>query len=142
MNYTLNKAAKLCGRSKSTLSNAIKNGRLSANKDEQGRYSINAAELHRVFPLPAQDQSQKPIQNTDKTIENRELSAKIEAQNHLIETLEATCQDLRQRLDEESSERRVLTRMLTERAHKPVERPSHGFGWFGSLLAKKPVSGA
>ena len=149
MNYTLNKAAKLCGRSKSTLSNAIKNGRLSADKDENGRYSINAAELNRVFPLPAPDQKPEPIQNAEKNIENSVLSAQVEAKDQIIRNLEQTCDDLRKRLDAEAEERRNLTRMLTdqrpqsetplESAQKPVEGPQYQIGWWDRFLGRKAL---
>ena len=47
MALTLNQAAKACGRSKSTLLDAIRSGRMSAPKDDRGRYAIDPAELHR-----------------------------------------------------------------------------------------------
>ena len=55
MKLTLNKAAQTCGRAKSTLIDAIKSGRLSAPKDDRGRYAIDPAELHRVFPFNITD---------------------------------------------------------------------------------------
>lgn len=57
MALTLNQAAKTCGRSKSTLLEAIRSGRMSAPKDDRGRYVIDPAELHRAFPFQAQDRS-------------------------------------------------------------------------------------
>jgi len=50
MSYTLGKAAKTVGKSKTTLHRAIKSGRISAIKSEDGSYSIDPSELHRVFP--------------------------------------------------------------------------------------------
>jgi hypothetical protein len=60
---TLNQAAKICSRSKSTLLDAIRGGRMSAPKDDRGRYVIDPAELHRVFPFQSQDQSPEPHPN-------------------------------------------------------------------------------
>ncbi len=57
MVLTLNKAAQTCGHSKSTLLDAIRSGRLTAPKDDRGRYAIDPAELHRVFPFTAPDRS-------------------------------------------------------------------------------------
>lgn len=57
MALTLNQAAKACGRSKSTLLDAIRTGRMSAPKDDRGRYAIDPAELHRVFPFQAPDRT-------------------------------------------------------------------------------------
>jgi len=54
---TLNQAAKTCGRSKSTLLDAIRSGRISAPKDDRGRYAIDPAELHRAFPFQAPDRT-------------------------------------------------------------------------------------
>ncbi len=50
MSYTLGDAAKAVGKSKTTLHRAIKSGRISAKKSEDGSYSIDPSELHRVFP--------------------------------------------------------------------------------------------
>ena len=57
MALTLNQAAKICSRSKSTLLDAIRSGRMSAPKDDRGRYVIDPAELHRAFPFQSQNQS-------------------------------------------------------------------------------------
>ncbi len=46
---TLGQAAKLCGVPKSTIARAVKSGRLSASRDDLGQYSIDPAELHRVY---------------------------------------------------------------------------------------------
>ena len=51
MFYTLGQAAKATGKTKTTIQVAIKNGRMSASKDDLGRYQIDPAELHRVYPL-------------------------------------------------------------------------------------------
>jgi hypothetical protein len=50
---TLGQAARLCGRGKTTLTRAIRSGRLSASRRDDGGYLINVAELERVFPLAA-----------------------------------------------------------------------------------------
>lgn len=47
---TLSQAVQLIGKSKSTLSRAIKSGRLSATRNADGTFSINPAELLRAFP--------------------------------------------------------------------------------------------
>ena len=48
---TLGMAAKECGMTKTAISNAIKAGRLSASRDDVGRYSIAPSELFRVYPI-------------------------------------------------------------------------------------------
>lgn len=97
MALTLNQAAKTCCRSKSTLLAAIRSGRMSAPKDDRGRYTIDPAELHRVFPFQASDQSadrfpepqpttlgNRPTAPADRGLERevellREMLAKAEA---------------------------------------------------------------
>lgn len=50
MAYTLGEAAKATGKSKATLSKAIKSGRISAIKGDTGAFQIDPSELHRVYP--------------------------------------------------------------------------------------------
>lgn len=52
---SLREAAQLCGRGKSTIQSAIKEGRLSAGRNEKGGYQIDPSELHRVFPFTMSD---------------------------------------------------------------------------------------
>lgn len=47
---TLSQAAKVTSKSKSTLNRAIKSGRLSAIRNEDGTFSIDPSELARAFP--------------------------------------------------------------------------------------------
>lgn len=51
MSYTLGEAAKATGKNKSTINRAIKAGRISAERQADGSYRIDPAELHRVFPV-------------------------------------------------------------------------------------------
>jgi len=54
MPYTLGQAALATGCNKSTIFRAITGGRISAQRDSNGAWQIEPAELHRVFPaLPA-----------------------------------------------------------------------------------------
>lgn len=48
---SLSQAAKLTGKSKSTINRAIKTGKLSAVRHEDGSYSIDLAELARAFDV-------------------------------------------------------------------------------------------
>ncbi len=51
MELSLGAAARLVGTSKSTLTRAVRSGRLSATRDDAGSYRINVAELTRVYPV-------------------------------------------------------------------------------------------
>ena len=52
---SLSQAAKLTGKSKSTINRAIKTGKISATRHEDGSYSINPAELSRAFKLEPEE---------------------------------------------------------------------------------------
>jgi hypothetical protein len=48
--YSLKQAADAVGRGKPAILKAIKSGRISAKKDDNGQWQIDPAELHRVYP--------------------------------------------------------------------------------------------
>ena len=50
MRYSLGQAAKTAGRSKTTIHRAIKSGKLSASRTEDGGWSIDPAELSPAYP--------------------------------------------------------------------------------------------
>ena len=132
MTMTLNEAAKSCRKAKGTVLKAIKEGRLSAPKDAQGRYEIDPSELHRVFPLTITDHSKKPVMTNTTGYENRieieRLRAELKAANTLSENMAETVADLRERLDREGEERRQLTAMLTDqRTGQGAKRGLFGF---------------
>jgi hypothetical protein len=94
---TLNQAAKACGRSKSTLLNAINNGRMSAPKDDRGRYAIDPAELHRAFafqvPNRSADRFPEPqpttLENHPTTSTDRGLEREVELLREMLAKAEA-----------------------------------------------------
>lgn len=125
---TLNQAAREAGRSKATLLEAIRGGRLSAPKDELGRYQIDPAELFRVYPptgrRPDAETATDPMPPTTETALLRQ---KVEFLERIIQGIESERNDLRRRLDAESEARensaaeiRRLTLMLT---HQPKPEP-------------------
>ena len=95
MGFTLGEAAKSTGKSKATISKAIKNGKLSASKNMHGAFDIDPAELNRVYPLKQvtveQNQFSTPLStpsNTEIMNENMELKIKLEAALQRIADLE------------------------------------------------------
>jgi hypothetical protein len=55
MSYTLGQAAKAAGMSKTSILRSINSGRISAGRDEFGRWAIEPCELHRVYPPLSDD---------------------------------------------------------------------------------------
>lgn len=137
-------AAKETGLSKSTITRAIKSGKLSATKDQDGVFKIDPAELFRVYPKPSENPPASSIRNDALRTEPQTQSApghdverltrEIEIRDQRLDALaqerrreredaQAQIDDLRQRLDAESQERRGLTRLLTDQQ----ERKPKGF---------------
>lgn len=124
MTYTLGQAAKATGKSKPTIQRAIKSGKMSAIKNEDGSYLIDPAELHRVFIAVTSDSNDT---GDMKQSEPPELQGQNDLLRELLRQVESERDDLRRRLDIEADERhksaeeiRRLTLMLT---HQPEEKP-------------------
>ena len=112
--YTLGQAAKATGKSKSTISLAISKGSISAEKDDSGRWRIDPAELHRVFPPARSPNIVKQVGGTDlRDAEHR--SELLESDNRglrdTIEVLKAQVEDLRTDRDawRDQAQRKRLT---------------------------------
>lgn len=96
--FTLGTAAKHCGKSKPTISKAIKDGKLSASKVD-GVYQIEPSELSRVFPsTPPTEPHTGPQDAASASIP---LALAEQRNSHL----EATVEDLKARLDDMKAER-------------------------------------
>lgn len=102
MEYSLSKAADITGKGKSTIHRAIKSGRLSATRKEDGSYTIDAAELSRVFPLerlePASRDNPEPHQEPRRDTEEV-LRVKVAMLEEQLSRERDTVEDLRKRLD-------------------------------------------
>ncbi len=131
---SLNEAAKLTGRAKSTISKALKSGKISyVSKDAStGAYEIDPAEALRAFPPKQETGKGYQIETPRNPTENSVLSAEIEALRKQIETAEAErnrereqlserIESLQQMLSDEKSERRQLTAILTDHREKPAQ---------------------
>jgi excisionase family DNA binding protein len=131
--YSIGEAAKAVGVSKSTLSRAIKNGRVSATKKDDGSFSIDPAELHRVYPPVSSATGAKPSndapRNTPETADRTEiLEVQLAALREQLRDRDETIADLRRRLDESESERREShNRVVALLTHQPQNQPSSGF---------------
>lgn len=107
MVYTLGEAAKATGKSKSTISKAIKNGRISALKGRNGAYSIDPSELHRVYPITIQEtgtleqgETPKPYEvNTYNENKIRELEIILKASQQRLEDRDEQLADLKEDRD-------------------------------------------
>ena len=140
MVYTLGQAAKAVGKGKTTILKAIKCGRISAKKEDNGQWAIDPSELYRVYqPVNENSSPTDEKERTDTPSELIELRVQVQALNEQNALLKDERDDLRQRLDTESEERRKLTLMLTNQSEKPPQKPSDSpltlWQWLG--LAKR-----
>ncbi|MGC2857807.1 helix-turn-helix domain-containing protein [Novispirillum sp. DQ9] len=135
---TLSQAAKLAGKSKSTLSRALSSGKLSAAKREGNQILINVAELERVYgPLPRQNVPPNvPEERSATPSESTEL-ALLKAR---MQELEQDRKDLREQLEQERAERTRLVTVIQDQAktmrlledHRP---PEERRSWWRRLIS-------
>ena len=123
MKHSLGTAAIATGKSKTTIHRAIKSGKLSAFKNDDGAFEIDPAELHRVFdPVThgvtgntTMEQSVTPDVTALLAQENDFLRLQLEREREFN-------RDLQLMLKTESEERRKLTALLTHQKDQ-VEQP-------------------
>ena len=123
MGLTLRQAADLCGASRSTIHRALKSGKLSGTRIEDGAWDIEPSELARVFPWDISEPVQRDNsgQGKEGTSEKEAvLAVKVEMLEHQLERERDTIADLRKRLDR--AEDRVLA--LTSQTLPPAPKPT------------------
>lgn len=133
----MGEAAKLARVSKSTLTRAVKAGRLSAERDQSGAYRVTVAELERVYPLhahqsaPATVAHHTPEREADGDADDAPRSGRDAATDAEVTVLRVQLDLLREQLDD-AREQRDAWQGQAERAQRalvdarPVRR-----GWFG-----------
>ncbi|TNC43796.1 hypothetical protein FHG66_20805 [Rubellimicrobium rubrum] len=150
MEYTLTEAAQATALSRPTIFRAIKTGKLSARREADKSYRIDASELARVFPTISVNKPDVTARHDEKRAEQAETAqpigpdtALLQLQVHLLEqqvvrerqiaeqvreladrereTFQETVADLRKRLDR--SEERVLA-LTVERVVSAPPAPS------------------
>lgn len=97
---SIGEAARLCGKSKSTISRAIASGKLSASR-QGNAYAIDPAELARVFPWNPATVAQ-PLQRNDAQPPSGPSTDALETETRLLREMldreRETVADLRERL--------------------------------------------
>jgi excisionase family DNA binding protein len=109
MPYTLQEASEATGLNRSTIFRAIRAGKLSATRNEQGTWQIEPAELHRVYPPLA-----APDVSTARTHHDA-LADKM------VQLLERQLEDMRQERDHW----RTAFEQERERAQRALPVPTH-----------------
>ena len=132
MMLTMGEAAKLAGISKATLSRAIKNGRVSATRNDKGGFDIDPAELFRAYPRNAatvaangsMKQDATAIATAPATGETLALKAEIEGLKAQLAMLREHADDIKTQRDGWQKQAENTQRLLADQ--RPVHRT-----WFG-----------
>lgn len=125
---SLNEASTRSGRAKSTISKALKSGKLSyVSKDPTtGAYEIDPAEVDRVFPRKQGTDESDRLETPRNPTENSILQIKLEALEQRFEDAEKTIEDLRSRLDKSESARERQDMILADMRKTPEQPPKRG----------------
>lgn len=101
--YTLGTAAKATGKAKATISKALKSGRISGQKGDDGVFRIDPAELHRVYPpISESEHKETPKDEPEDSkigILVRELETRLEAAQQRLTDKDGVIDDLREDRD-------------------------------------------
>lgn len=92
---SLSQAAKLTNKSKSTINRAIKTGKISATRHDDGSYSIDPAELSRVFNMGPEGSAKRHDAEPDGT----RLLERIEALEAMLSREREISADLKEDRD-------------------------------------------
>ncbi len=138
---SLREAAQQAGTSKSTILRAIQSGRLSATRTDDGGYSIDPAELCRVYPpRPEPDQCADhgagqgaPAPATDAATElrirNAQLEAGFNALKAILEAEKKHLEEIREDRDRWAAQAERLA-LPSPNAHGQPHQLRRGlFGW-------------
>ena len=96
---TLGEASKLTGKSKPTISKAIKDGRISAEQRPDKSYQIEVSELLRVYPALPETDADTSIQTKASSKSNN--SSVLEVEKKYLEEKVADLEDRLQEMKEE-----------------------------------------
>lgn len=148
MQYTAGQAAQATGKNIATITRAIKSGKISAQKDTAGAWRIDASELHRVFPLSAQDLRKTKMQSDASPLQEQsksqvaaleqELAALREraaAQSELLEERANQISDLKE--DRDRWRQQATNLVTTLHAPSSQQLNAERRHWW-SFLGKRP----
>jgi excisionase family DNA binding protein len=122
---TLGQAARQCGVSKGTISKAIKTGKLSATRREDGSWSIDNAELARYLDANGHRFRSETVE-ADRAETGAEISPAMAA---LVAELNRVIVDLRADRDAWREQAQRLTLPARKPDEKPAEKPMRWWRW-------------
>lgn len=151
MKYTLAQAATQVKRSKSSLWRDVKSGKISAIKENDGTFYIEASELFRVYPETSHEMKQSHSlkrNETDYEARFMELQSLFQIEQQRVSEREKQLadkdrhlEDLRQQVEDTQKDRdhwrQQATYLLEDKRNQ--EQPTRRKGLLASLFGKKEV---
>jgi excisionase family DNA binding protein len=136
---TLGQAAKLTGLGKTTITRAIKAGRLSATRREDGSYEIDPAELTRVYsvrPETPETIAQPGIlvhrATPNETPRDHDVTVRLAALETQVQGLKDLLEEVRQSREEwKDQATRLVHALPPPQSH---QRPAEGRSWWRRLV--------
>jgi hypothetical protein len=123
----VSEAAKLCGKDRKTLYRQIKEGKLSATKDETGATKIDIAELVRVYGALRNISDTQDSGNTVALPQPETIDLRVE-----LALLKAEVANLKERLGDKESHIEDMRNSMRLLGHSEPNQPKKSgfFSWF------------
>jgi hypothetical protein len=142
MGYTLGRAAKAVGMSKTSILRSIKAGRISAGRDELGQWAIEPCELHRVYPPLTDDNNtgngtrERAVTGGDTALVGANARAcllewRINDLRTMLDDMHGQRDDFREQRDAWQRQAEASQRALTDQGEKAATAQSW-WGWLRS----------
>jgi intein-encoded DNA endonuclease-like protein len=133
---TIGQAVKISGKSRSVIFRALKNGHISASKNEKGHHLIDKSELTRWSdansPEQVREQTKEQTRKSIEQPENNAIEAVVKAKDETISQQAERIAELKEQLEREQGRGdRLEARLLTDQ--RPEEKATRG--WFKRLLS-------
>lgn len=120
---TLGEAAKACGKSKATISKALKEGKISFVEKTKAGYKIDPAALFSVYPAVSKNVQNEHIETPINTNENSALQREVELLREMLDETRADRDSWKQQAQK-------ITALIEDKSDKPV-------GFWSRLIGKK-----
>ena len=141
MVYSLTQAAQATGLTRQGVLAAIKRGTISGSKNEHGQWTIDAAELHRIYPPVTIDSNANTLVDSDTTPNNTLSTQAINTLQQRLAVTEALLQEARGQVDELKADREAWKQqahewmMMTKALPGANSKPKRGL--FARLFGRK-----
>jgi hypothetical protein len=125
MSLSPKEAATLVGMTKQGIIRAIHTGKLSATRNEAGRFEIDRSELFRVYPpLPIEPRASVPVDDNSLVYQVKSLQDKVNMLERMLADKDNTLQKVFERL----AAQQQVTLMLEDKQSKSLWARLFG-GW-------------